>query len=93
MGPVHPEAEAEALAAAHGWTVAPDGAHWRRVVASPAPRRILPLPAVKRLAQPQVTVICAGGGGIPVAMNSDRKLQGVEADSTAPSRAAGARAS
>ncbi|PZO10508.1 MAG: carbamate kinase [Lysobacteraceae bacterium] len=79
IGPVYAEAQATALAAEKGWTVAPDGAHWRRVVASPAPLRILALPAIKRMAEAQVTVICAGGGGIPVAMDADGRLYGVEA--------------
>lgn len=79
IGPVYPEAEAKAFAAEKGWTVAADGAHWRRVVASPAPLRILALPAIRRLAETQVTVICAGGGGIPVAIDADARLYGVEA--------------
>lgn len=79
IGPAYPEQEARALAAAHGWTVAADGVHWRRVVASPAPRRLLSLPAIRRLVDGDVTVICAGGGGIPVAMDAHGRLHGVEA--------------
>jgi len=79
IGPVYAETEAKALAATHGWAVAPDGAHWRRVVASPAPQRILALPAIRRMAEGDVTVICAGGGGIPVAMDAGGRLQGIEA--------------
>jgi carbamate kinase len=40
---------------------------WRRVVASPEPLEILELPAIAALADRSVTVVCCGGGGIPVA--------------------------
>src|SRR5262249_17914479 len=40
IGPVYVQAEAEALAAEKGWAIKPDGDKWRRVVASPAPKRI-----------------------------------------------------
>ena len=79
IGPLYSAAEAAALATARGWAMAQDGADWRRVVASPAPKRILALPVIRLLADAQVTVICAGGGGIPVAMHADGQLYGVEA--------------
>jgi carbamate kinase len=79
IGPLYSETEAVALTAARGWPMAQDGPHWRRVVASPAPKRILALPAIRLLADAQVTVICAGGGGIPVAARADGQLYGVEA--------------
>ena len=79
IGPVYLQAEAEGLAQSRGWTVARDGDYWRRVVASPRPRRILALPAIRRLADAGVTVICAGGGGIPVARGDDGALFGLEA--------------
>src|SRR3954447_8828741 len=40
IGPVYPESAARGEAERHGWTVRPDGAGWRRVVASPEPLRI-----------------------------------------------------
>ena len=79
IGPLYSAAEAAALATARGWAMAQDGTDWRRVVASPAPKRILALPVIRLLADAQVTVICAGGGGIPVAMHADGQLYGVEA--------------
>lgn len=79
IGPIYPQVEAAALAQRHGWTVAADGGHWRRVVASPRPRRILGLSTIELLVAAQVTVICAGGGGIPVVVGNDGKLRGVEA--------------
>jgi carbamate kinase len=66
VGPAYEEAAARALSEQRGWTVAPDGDHWRRVVPSPEPRRIVGLGAIRRLADAGVLVICVGGGGIPV---------------------------
>ena len=41
VGSVYDEPEAKNLAAEHQWTFAEDGTSWRRVVASPVPRRIV----------------------------------------------------
>lgn len=79
IGPVYSEAEARRIAAARGWTIAPDGESFRRVVASPRPRRILELGVIRLLMQNDVIVICAGGGGIPVVCREDGHLVGVEA--------------
>jgi carbamate kinase len=65
IGPAYSEDEARRLAAENGWTVKPDGARWRRVVASPMPRRIFEIRPVKWLLEKGAIVICAGGGGIP----------------------------
>ena len=62
-----------------GWTVAPDGTCWRRVVASPEPRSIVELGTIKLLVDAGVLVVCVGGGGIPVAIDRDGRLRGVEA--------------
>ena len=66
IGPVYEREEAERLAVERGWSIAPDGPKWRRVVPSPEPRRILELPVIERLVADGTLVICAGGGGIPV---------------------------
>ena len=66
IGPVYEREEAERLAEDRGWTIAPDGAKWRRVVPSPEPRRILELNVIEPLVAAGVLVVCAGGGGIPV---------------------------
>ena len=79
IGPVYGAAEAAALAAARGWTVAPDGDHWRRVVPSPEPREILGLGAIRLLVEAGVVVISTGGGGIPVVARQDASFEGVEA--------------
>ena len=51
--------------------------HWRRVVASPHPLKILEEEAIARLVHAGIVVIACGGGGIPVAWEGDR-LIGVE---------------
>jgi carbamate kinase len=79
IGPVYDRATAQRLARDRGWTVAPDGHRWRRVVASPEPLAIVELRTIRLLADAGVTVVCAGGGGIPVAPDRAGRLHGVEA--------------
>jgi carbamate kinase len=79
VGPVYEEAEAKRRAAAAGWTVRPDGPFWRRVVPSPAPRRIVEIGLIRQLCEAGVVVVCAGGGGVPVIRNDQGELEGVEA--------------
>ena len=80
IGPVYSLAEAERARAAHGWPMVEEAeGKWRRVVPSPLPRRIVQIEALRLLVDFGVTVICAGGGGIPVIRNDDGDLEGVEA--------------
>lgn len=79
VGPVYAEEEARARAKAAGWTIAPDGQYWRRVVPSPKPIEIPDLRVVRMLLDQGVIVICAGGGGIPVLRRPDDSMIGVEA--------------
>ncbi len=87
IGEVYDEARAHLLAAERGWTVKPDGPHWRRVVASPAPQRVVETRLIRLLLSNGAVVVCAGGGGVPVVRNDLGRLDGVEAvvdkDSTA----------
>jgi carbamate kinase len=69
---------AERLARERGWSVAADGALWRRVVASPEPRGVIELPTINQLLDLGVLVICGGGGGAPV-VRDGTNLRGVEA--------------
>jgi carbamate kinase len=79
IGPMYTEAEAERVAVERGWTMARDGDGFRRVVASPEPRRILELPTIGLLVNAGVTVVCGGGGGIPVIVTAGGAVRGVEA--------------
>jgi carbamate kinase len=63
-----------------GWDVVEDaGRGWRRVVASPAPREILEIGAVKALLDAGFVVIAAGGGGIAVVEEPGGQLTGASA--------------
>ena len=79
IGPVYDRETAEQLAAASGWSIAPDGDKFRRVVASPKPKRIFEIRPIRTLVESGVVVICAGGGGIPTMYDENNDLQGVEA--------------
>ncbi|MEE4293313.1 MAG: carbamate kinase [Xanthomonadales bacterium] len=78
VGPVYEREEAERLQKEKGWSIAPDGPYYRRVVASPEPQRIIEIDAIRLLVDEGIVVICAGGGGIPTAYRGN-KLYGVEA--------------
>lgn len=79
VGPIYDQTQAERLRKEKGWSMAPDGEHFRRVVPSPLPQRIIEINAIRMLVDSGVVVICAGGGGIPTAHDEDLKLYGVEA--------------
>lgn len=79
VGPVYDRDEAERLAVARGWSVAPDGDKFRRVVPSPPPTHIPDVDVIRLLLDANVIVICAGGGGIPVVRRADGSLVGVQA--------------
>jgi carbamate kinase len=79
IGPVYSESQARAAAERHAWTVRRDGDAWRRVVASPEPRRIVHLQAIERLVDAGFLVVCTGGGGIPVVEDGGGRYEGVEA--------------
>jgi carbamate kinase len=79
IGPVYDKAEADKLAAEKGWTVKPDGDKWRRVVASPLPKRIFEIRPIRWLLGQGAVVICTGGGGIPTMYEpGTRTLVGAE---------------
>ncbi len=74
------EAEAKRRAQEMGWTVVEDaGRGWRRVVASPLPKEVVELDAVKVLLDHGVIVITVGGGGIPVIDVGNHEYRGVAA--------------
>ena len=62
------------------WTMKVDGQYMRRVVPSPMPKEILELTSLRHLiANEDITLICGGGGGVPVRREADGTLVGVEA--------------
>lgn len=79
VGPMLTRAAAAEAARVNGWTIAPDGNGFRRVVPSPHPLRFLEIEPVCALLAHQAIVICAGGGGIPVVSNKNGEHRGVEA--------------
>lgn len=79
VGPLYDKAEADRLTREKGWQMAADGEHYRKVVPSPLPQRIIEMDTIRMLVDNGVVVICAGGGGIPVAYDENSKLFGVEA--------------
>jgi carbamate kinase len=79
VGPVFDKPTAERLAAELGWKIGQAGNGWCRFVPSPKPVDIIEVDAIRRLANTGVTVICGGGGGVPVRRDTDCKLHGVEA--------------
>jgi carbamate kinase len=80
IGPVYTKPEADRLAVDKGWVFKQDGDKWRRVVASPEPKRIFELRPSKWMLERNTIVIAAGGGGIPTMYNPQavRQLTGVE---------------
>lgn len=80
IGRFYERDEAESLAASHGWQLVEDPKRGvRRVVASPAPQRIVQLSTIEQLCNLGITVICCGGGGIPVSVNERGQIIGQEA--------------
>ena len=60
-----------------GWVVQEDaGRGWRRVIASPMPRRIVELDAIRDLVDAGYVVVSVGGGGVPVFENQKGELRG-----------------
>jgi len=79
IGAFYTKEEAEELEASKGYTMKEDaGRGYRRVVASPLPRKIVEIDQVRQLWDKTIVITC-GGGGIPVVENLDGTLEGVAA--------------
>ena len=79
IGPFYSEEEAKALEREKGYSIKEDaGRGWRRVVASPIPKKIVEIDAIRRL-WPTTITVSVGGGGIPVIEKADGSLEGVAA--------------
>lgn len=79
IGPFYTESEARDIVKEKGYIMKEDsGRGWRRVVASPVPRRIVEIDAVRHLWDSSIVITC-GGGGIPVIEKPDGTIEGTEA--------------
>jgi len=66
---VYTKAEAEKLATEKGWSIVPDGAKLRRVVASPRPKRIVEIRPVKAIGSlAEIEDIVNGSAGTQISM-------------------------
>ena len=80
IGRFYDPSQAEALARERGWQLMEDPKRGvRRVVASPSPQRIVQLSTIEQLCELGITVICCGGGGIPISRSEDGQIIGQEA--------------
>ena len=80
IGPFYTKAEAdEKMAAGDGTYQEDSGRGYRKVVASPKPKRIVEKEAILSLVDSGIITICVGGGGIPVIKNEQGEYEGVEA--------------
>ncbi len=79
IGPFYSEEEANRLMQEKNFTMREDaGRGWRRVVASPMPKRIVEIHSIKELWDSTI-VVTVGGGGIPVVEKEDGSLEGIAA--------------
>lgn len=80
IGKFMTETEAAEFSAKTGFPVREDaGRGWRRYVASPMPKDILELRAIRNLMQEGHLVVCCGGGGIPVFKQAGNHYKGAAA--------------
>ncbi len=80
IGSFMDETEAKRREKEMSWSVVEDaGRGWRRVVASPIPKEIVEIDAVKVLLEAGQVVITVGGGGIPVIDRGNGELIGTAA--------------
>ena len=79
IGSFYTAEEALELERDQGWTMVNDANRgYRRVVPSPRPTRIVQLNMIRRLHEMGATVVCCGGGGIPI-VRTDGKIFGTPA--------------
>lgn len=80
IGPFYNKFRAGQLKKENHWTMIEDsGRGFRRVVPSPKPIDIVPKRAIRAMVEKGIIVVAAGGGGIPVFLNSSGYVEGVEA--------------
>ena len=80
IGQFYTEEDARLFAETRGWCVKRDADRgWRRVVPSPMPYRAVEAGTIKTLVGAGTIVIAAGGGGIPVYVDEQGNLEGLDA--------------
>jgi carbamate kinase len=80
IGPFYTAYRAKHLMEVERWAMVEDsGRGYRKVVASPKPKRVLSVGALKALYETGAIIIAGGGGGIPVVRELDGTHRGVEA--------------
>jgi len=80
IGRYYTREEAENFQKNQNWSIKEvSGKGYRRVVPSPTPIEIVEKDMIKYLLRKQTIVIAAGGGGIPVYIEEDGTLEGVDA--------------
>ena len=78
IGPVYSPQDQAELEKQYGWKMKQDGQFVRRVVASPKPVQVIESNSIISLMEQGRTVVCCGGGGMPVVQQEVGYL-GVEA--------------
>lgn len=79
IGPVLDADAAGDLSRQFGWSMGADRGGLRRLIASPMPHEILEIGAIRSLVDAGFSVVCAGGGGIPVTREANGRLKGLDA--------------
>ncbi len=80
VGPFYKEEDVKRLKNERGYTIKEDpGRGFLRVVPSPQPLKVVEAETIKQLVHQGVVVITVGGGGIPVYIDKDNQLEGVDA--------------
>jgi len=80
IGPFYTPYRAAHLRRSRRWQIVEDsGRGYRKVVPSPRPLRVVPMPIIRTLLEGRNIVIAGGGGGVPVIEEPSGKLRGIEA--------------
>ncbi|HHI03032.1 MAG TPA: carbamate kinase [candidate division Zixibacteria bacterium] len=80
IGQFYTDDEAEKFRSERNWVMKKDANRgWRRVVPSPQPLSIVASKTIKTLVDSGTIVIAAGGGGIPVYIDENGNLEGLDA--------------
>ncbi|MEX1276318.1 MAG: carbamate kinase [Bacteroidota bacterium] len=80
IGPFYSKSVAEERQRSFGWTMVEDAERgYRRVVASPEPVAVLEQEIIRQVMELGIIVIALGGGGIPIVIEEDQTVKGIEA--------------